>query len=456
MIAALLMTLALAAGTDVGNGGDVVDCIPAASSRFRGLHATDYLLTLGPGDEPLTADVSAGSLDQSLRRIQAQLDRLYPEMGLLFGEYTAELGNFTDWTRERIWTPAAHGLIDVQDERIVRRLPANCTGGSDPGVVHLIQAVIRQVRPRTVQYQVDFEILRRLELAPLQYSYLIVHEWLRDLTDDPETIRWANRLLHSRPLEQMDADTFKANLDGIGITLAHVGLDRVCLRTDVVRSALEEILGKPCDLITPEDLRELNPIDPQSQSGIRFFAMSLLASGLESLRLGDFAGLHHLRKLELSNNGVERVSADHFAGLSALNVLTMARNRLVEAPAGIFDRLPQLSNLDLQANRITRIPPRFLRNAYDLQHIDLSFNQLEELPADFLVTRRRARLAINLTNNRISRIPPGFLDAVPPRGPGNQPTQNGITLHLQNNPIPREDVLRLQREAETKNLQIFF
>ena len=252
----------------------------------------------------------------------------------------------------------------------------------------------------------------------------------------------------------MDAAAFRANLDGIGISFSNYGYDRVCNRTEIVRATLERELGKPCDLITREELQAINPINESSRAP--YFALNLAQAGLTELRFGDFTGLHHLKTLVLSGNLLTLLSGENFAGLNSLDSLHLTGNRLTEVPRGLLDRLPQLKTLALNSNRIRSIPPGFLRNSFNLDTLDLSFNEIQELPADLFNGRRQGRLVISFNNNQLTSLPDGILDSLPDLPDGATASLHEITIQLDNNPFSPEARRRIQQLAERKPVRIYF
>lgn len=132
-------------------------------------------------------------------------------------QLTAALTRRDDSTteEERVLFP---GLIDIQDEQIRRKLPQNCGLATDGNGTAVIQTVVRNKQPQIIRYEYDFETLNELQKRPLQFSFLLVHEWLWDHSGDPQVIRWANQFLHSRRSEKLSPEDFKTSLKNIGIT----------------------------------------------------------------------------------------------------------------------------------------------------------------------------------------------------------------------------------------------
>ena len=122
----------------------------------------------------------------------------YPDLGRGFSDFLAALENHDDYLQSRIWLEAGSGTVTITDQKIINRLPKNCSKADGAGGIDVIQTVIRQRRPNITVYQYDSGILGQLRKnAPLQYSFLMLHEWLWDLTSDVQVLREADRFRHS-------------------------------------------------------------------------------------------------------------------------------------------------------------------------------------------------------------------------------------------------------------------
>lgn len=209
-------------GGAVGNGGDTVSCVAMPRvSPFVGLYSLDYLMNV-------TADIVYAkdfekvvgpndSFDKNIFRILAafkegQYRVLHQDLKEFYdGLFTNEFG------KRYIWKKAPYGVTEVSDEELRQRVPQNCLG-SDPKSSSLIQTILRvpkawemQVRylesysVKGADYTYSTEVMSKL--PPLQKSFLLFHEWLRNFTDDPETIRDANAIFHSDGWTGEDIET---------------------------------------------------------------------------------------------------------------------------------------------------------------------------------------------------------------------------------------------------------
>ena len=112
--------------------------------------------------------------------------------------------------------------MSLNDQKIVTLIPTNCRQN---GKVQIVQAVIRQESkftgrpPGDLVYRFVPAVLDELESkAPMQLSFLLVHEWLWDVSKNVDRNRRINRFLHSEALEHLSAEAVQAQLAGLGLT----------------------------------------------------------------------------------------------------------------------------------------------------------------------------------------------------------------------------------------------
>jgi hypothetical protein len=351
----LLVLVSLAyGGSERGSGrkgGDSVYCRPTPASGFAGYYSLDYALALNWG----TDIVDVRSWQESSARILKVLGRLSPYLQESFKSFLAfQQGGLLS---PRSWEQATHGLVDIEDEQLLRRVPPNCVDRTS-GRPQLIQAIIRIDRPSQIQYLYDPKILGELGKNPLQYSFLMVHEWLWDHVDDVEALRKVNYILHSRQGETMEPDEFYRFLKqaGFGPSLEFVP---VCTRSESMRRALESITGLTCDAI-------------KQIPGDRSYPVNLQNKGLNNLRDGDFSGLGKFYVLQLQRNEFRTLPEFIFSGHSEIWQLHLGENRNLESlPERLFSGL-EIHQLDFQNSpRLTRLPPRLFSLARSLKTIHL-------------------------------------------------------------------------------------
>lgn len=207
------------AQVDVGNGGDSIDCHADSNSRFEGAYALDYLLTYRASND--NADiVPAQSWQSSLARIAGILNTKAPKLGRSLSAFAALVKN-TDPRRDRVWREAPFGLVKLDDQSIVEHVPPNCMSHNE---VMVVQAVIRLspgisgLPPPKLAYSYVPRVFDQLEAqAPVQLSFLLVHEWLWDLSMNVVANRQINRFLHSSELDDLSAEEIVSRLEAYGI-----------------------------------------------------------------------------------------------------------------------------------------------------------------------------------------------------------------------------------------------
>ena len=211
------------AGDKVGNGGDLIYCQKSDTNPLDGYYTLDYVLTYrkSNNNEDL---VPVESWDASRNRIQTILSEKLPNFARSFSEYISLLRNHDDYSQTRIWNEAAFGLYDVSDENIKIKIPQNCYENNQ---VRLTQVVVRAQTTQIVggtkigqltSYAFDYDRFHDLEVnRPLQFSFLMVHEWLRDYLDDAEKIRTITRFIHSKQFEEQSAEQIVQLLSRNGI-----------------------------------------------------------------------------------------------------------------------------------------------------------------------------------------------------------------------------------------------
>jgi parallel beta-helix repeat protein len=218
----LLILLVFASGTawagqDVGNGGDIIVCEKSESNELEGYYSLDYVLTY----QSLNLE-EVNSLDASLERIGELLKSKVPELYLSFREFKADVYN-PSYAKKHAWEAAPFGLIEIKDESIAVRLPDNCLKNDK---INLIQAVIR-LNPNysgseTQIFKYMPSAIEKLnQERPVQTSFLMIHEWLWELSKNVDRNRRINRYLHSTSLTTQTSEEVFRELKGMGLTLAN-------------------------------------------------------------------------------------------------------------------------------------------------------------------------------------------------------------------------------------------
>lgn len=375
----------------VGNGGDAVRCQPVAANAFSGIYMLDFLLTFQTINQ--NADVvPVFSWDESLERLRRILLAKNADLAASFEQYIRDFDNHNDFTRPRIWREAGFGLVNIDDERIIRKLPPNCYKLNGDQSIDIIQTVVQTQRPDIFIFEYDPAVFDEfLHFAPLQFSFLVVHEWLWSLTDDVRIIRDVNRFLHSQAAGQLQPEDFGRAIANMGIALRPTVSVPVCDRSEAVRNAISTALHRSCGDIANVD---------------RVARLTITGPKIEELRLSDLSGLRHVATFRASGLGLRFLYKNQFADMPDASSYDLTRNQLKELPpaflvghvvdsmldpdgviAGYDDvlfghndiaSLPVLDGLeapvfginvlDLGYNKLTSVPVRlcdFMRDHYD-------------------------------------------------------------------------------------------
>lgn len=198
-------------GGNSSGGGDLALCKSTDANAFEGLYSLDYLATFRSSNDNQDI-IPIKTWEQSKQRVLGLLKAKSPMLAGSFQNFLNSMSNFDDYSKLRIWEESSFGLVDIKDEKLFGQLPKNCYIEGEDGGSKLIQAVIRTQRPNLLTYEFADPYFKELkEKRPLQYSFLIVHEWLRDFTEDVQNIRRLNRIIHSDFLEKSGA----SDLDNI-------------------------------------------------------------------------------------------------------------------------------------------------------------------------------------------------------------------------------------------------
>jgi hypothetical protein len=184
-----LSTAKAAGGLDAG-GGYAIRCDDGK------LYSWDYVNAPFGGSRIRESYKKAKSTKAILEQIAARLGNFNVEMADSFRDYLKFNDDPTKPSENRIWERSSNPLLPLEDADRMR-LPKSCVAQVKKGF-RLEQAVIRLDRDGKIVYAADSRVLKALEKNhPLQLSFLYVHEWLRDFTDDAHTLTMVNQLLHA-------------------------------------------------------------------------------------------------------------------------------------------------------------------------------------------------------------------------------------------------------------------
>ena len=144
----------------------------------------------------------------------------------------------------------------------------------------------------------------------------------------------------------------------------------ICGRTEqVVAAILARIRDvSDCALVTEAHLAA---IDGRIDLGNK---------GITSLKPGDFAGLHSLTELTITDNPLTLLEDEMFAGLRSLETLWLFNNRLTTLPRAAFFELAKLTELRLTNNLLSSLAEGMFIGLSTLQSLHLDGNRLTSLP----------------------------------------------------------------------------
>lgn len=194
-------------GVVVGNGGHVVRC----SGEIDYL-SVDYVL--GKKWFPNVKPVPARTLSASLNRIASLLEVRNPALAKSYREFVSLFMNGDD-SKPYVWkTPLSH-TTPGDDE--FDYLPISCRNSR--GSIDVRQAILRTATfgpfgdPQVVlEFDPVVLVLLQSYGGPIQLSFVITHEWLWSITDDPKENRRLNYYMHSPLFER---ERGKLNVRGV-------------------------------------------------------------------------------------------------------------------------------------------------------------------------------------------------------------------------------------------------
>lgn len=204
------------AGTDFGQGGNVVMCKSSPTNNLSGYYSLDYLLTLNT-KKPL-AHIT--SWQQSIYNIRRVINEKLPEFLARFDQFQQNILN-EDYSRTEIWERIAFELIPINDQDLhsTVRVPSNCRNGNE---IEIVQTVVRQYRDFSGVNKTIFKYVPEIFDSlngdrPLQLSFLIIHEWLWSVSDNVDRNRRIVRFMHSPEFYSLSRKELIEQLNGMGL-----------------------------------------------------------------------------------------------------------------------------------------------------------------------------------------------------------------------------------------------
>uniref|UniRef100_A0A3B3QIX4 Slit homolog 2 (Drosophila) n=1 Tax=Paramormyrops kingsleyae TaxID=1676925 RepID=A0A3B3QIX4_9TELE len=131
--------------------------------------------------------------------------------------------------------------------------------------------------------------------------------------------------------------------------------------------------------------------------------LDLNSNNLTRITKSDFAGLRHLRVLQLMENKISTIERGAFQDLMELERLRLNRNNLQVFPELLFLGTTKLYRLDLSENQIQGIPRKAFRGAVEIKNLQLDYNQISCIE-DGAFRALRDLEVLTLNNNNITRL----------------------------------------------------
>lgn len=179
-----------------------------------------------------------------------------------------------------------------------------------------------------------------------------------------------------------------------------------------------------------------------------------------------FKQLKALKQLSVDDNpSLKFLPNRMFYPLPNLEVLQLNSNGLVSITDGVFADLPRLLDLELSQNQISSINSKSFLGLYSLKMLDLSHNLLGTIQKNSFRTLQNLEV-LNLTSNNIMYIETGAFEGLINLKhlilDGNDITSidlcsfkglpDGVTVHLQGNPLICNCDLQFWRDVRVFNL----
>lgn len=220
-----------ASGGTVQNGGDAMVCgdtywivarSPEAKTRF---YSMDYVYEVEDGVDPKSL-VKVKNWSESWRRIAVIIGRLSPRLEVDFREFTEStsyIGSEENIPKKaaKRWRSLASRNGFSAPAAPFKKVPRGCVlvpPNGQPSWLEWYQIITRVYDPskKTIEYQYDPSAIQKMA-TPMQFSFLMVHEWLWTLTEDPKVSRKVNSFLHGKEIDQMGGAEISRKLEELGL-----------------------------------------------------------------------------------------------------------------------------------------------------------------------------------------------------------------------------------------------
>ena len=217
----------------------------------------------------------------------------------------------------------------------------------------------------------------------------------------------------------------------------------ICGRTQEVQDAIIQILGGGSVTCSGVAISDLTPVTG---------ALDLSRSSIESLQLGDFAGLSGLTSLDFFDNDLTTLPVGIFSGLNNLTTLDLSDNSLTELSSGIFSDLTSLTSLNLSDNDFTTLPVGIFSPLTSLITLSLecapgcfNFFSALQLPAGVFVPLT-SLTTLNLSTNRLATLDAALF----------APLTSLTTLRLDSNDLEELDAGLFAPLTQLRSLRLDF
>lgn len=285
------------AGERGGNGGDIVKCVENGIASYRVLDSVVI-----EENSLYTLKVYKDS-EKAFAQIYKKLDETYPLLARSFSEF---LLNYQGKPRLNsvmpLWTKGR--LDQIQDENLKSLVPSHCD--ADP-----IQTVSLFKKP-TPMYYYDPSLMDLIRNQKDEFSWLMIHEWLRLFIDDSHQIRLVNGFFHS---EEFLASDESAILDvftrfGLrnsvvekGLTLSRKYYDSRFAYTQELAKGLEKLITET-DILVDINIKGVKRKERRK-------LMGKLQSTYSSLRYIPYGDLYPFYGLYDLDSGEPLFSKEH-------------------------------------------------------------------------------------------------------------------------------------------------
>ena len=236
-VSLVVQNFAFAGGFTVNNGGDTVECVASPISPFVGFYNLDYLVNI------IYKNKYAADFEQAVTpndQITNQIDKIINATAFRFPTFSRSLVAYrrqifvNDFNAPYTWKSAQYGLVEVNDEKLRLIIPANCQRTSATGP--FIQTIVRAQKPEQIEFTYFPAIFDCL--SNIQKSFLLFHEWLWNLTDDPEIVRNANSILHSKDWSDKNLSYKMTELAMAGLDFSRIANKSYVLEVEVYEDRL--------------------------------------------------------------------------------------------------------------------------------------------------------------------------------------------------------------------------